>query len=92
MEKALLDPVELVSQEVIEILRVLVNYGSSVGAYMIDLIVPPKLTSEITRTPILEPKRFLHDLRSGKFKHICALVAEDEYVTDFRSATVFCET
>ena len=40
---------------------------------------------------MLEPKRFLLDLRSGKVKQVCILVTEDEYVTDIRSATVFAE-
>ena len=39
----------------------------------------------------LEQKRFLRDLRSGKFKQICVLVAVDKYVTDIRSAMVFAE-
>ena len=51
-------PVEKGSQEEIETLNVLVNDGSSVGAYKLDLIAPPKLTSEITQLPILEQKRF----------------------------------
>ena len=67
-------PVETSSQEETETLNVLVNDGSSVGAYTLDLIVPPKLTSEITQLPTLEPKRFLRDLRSGKVKQICILV------------------
>ena len=33
----------------------------------------------------------MRDLRSGKVKQICVLVAEDEYVTDIRSAMVFAE-
>ena len=69
----------------------MVDDGSNVGACTLDLIAPPKLTSEITQLPTLEPKRFLRDLRSGKVKQICVLVAEDEYVTDIRSATVFAE-
>ncbi|CAI5711096.1 unnamed protein product [Peronospora effusa] len=78
-------------QEETETLNFLVNDGSNVGAYTLDLIAPPKLTSEITQLPTLEPKRFLRDLRSGKVKQICVLVAEDEYMTDIRSATVFAE-
>uniref|UniRef100_A0AAV1TAN0 Uncharacterized protein n=1 Tax=Peronospora matthiolae TaxID=2874970 RepID=A0AAV1TAN0_9STRA len=74
-----------------ETLNVLVNDGSSVGAYTLDLIAPPKLTSEITQLPTLEHKRFLRDLRSGKVKQICVLVADDECVADIRSATVFTE-
>ena len=84
-------PVEKCSQKETEILKVLVNAGSSVGAYTLDLVVPPKLTSEISQLPTLEPKRFLRDLRSGKVKQVCILVTEDEYVTDIRSATVFAE-
>ena len=84
-------PVETSSQEETETLNVLVNDGSSVGAYTLDLIVPPKLTSEITQLPTLEPKRFLRDLRSGKVKQICILITEDEYVADIRSAIVFAE-
>ena len=84
-------PAESISQEESETVNVLVNDGSSVGAYTLDLIAPPKLTSEITQLPTLEPKRFLRDLRSGKVKQICILVTEDEYVTDIRSATLFTE-
>uniref|UniRef100_A0AAV1V9P6 Uncharacterized protein n=1 Tax=Peronospora matthiolae TaxID=2874970 RepID=A0AAV1V9P6_9STRA len=74
-----------------ETVNVLVNDGSSVGAYTLDLITPPKLTSEITQLPTLEHKRFSRDLRSGKVKQICVLVADDECVADIRSATVFTE-
>ena len=84
-------PEETSSQEETETLNVLVNDGSNVGAYTLNLIVPPKLTSEIIQLPTLKPKRFLRDLRSGKVKQICILVTEDEYVTDIRSATVFAE-
>ena len=69
----------------------MVDDESSVDAYTHDLIAPPKLTSEITQLPTIEPTRFLRDLRSGKVKQICVLVAEDEYVTDIRSAVVFVE-
>ena len=79
------------SQEETETFNVLVNDRSSVGAYTLDLIVPPKLTSEITQLQTLEPKRFLRDLCNGKAKQICILVAEHEYVADIRSATVFAE-
>ena len=51
---------------------------------MLVLIASPKITSEITQLPPLNQKRFLRDLRSGKVKHICVLVAEDEYVSDIR--------
>ena len=84
-------PVEIGSQEEIESLNVLVNDETSVGAYMLYLIAPPKLTSEITHLPTLKPKRYLRDLRSGRFKQICVLVAEDEYVTYIRSAVLFAE-
>ena len=84
---------EVISHKVIETLNVLINDGSSVGAYTLDLVAPPKSTSEIIQLPTLEPKRFLRDLRSGKVKQICVLVAEDEYVTDIlRSASVFTKT
>ena len=42
-------PVDMTSQEVYETLNVLINDGSSVGAYTLDLIAPSKLTSEITQ-------------------------------------------
>uniref|UniRef100_A0AAV1UY20 Reverse transcriptase n=1 Tax=Peronospora matthiolae TaxID=2874970 RepID=A0AAV1UY20_9STRA len=72
-----------------ETLNVMVNNGSSVGADTLDLIAPPKLTSEITQLPTLEhKKRFL---RSGKVKQICVLVADDECVAGIRSATMFTE-
>ena len=77
------------SQEETEALNVLVNDGSSVGAYTLDLIAPPKTTSEITQLPTLEPKRFLRDLRSGKVKQICVIVTK--YVTDIRSVVLFSE-
>ena len=79
------------SQERTETLNVLVNDGSRVGAYILDLYAPPKLTSEIIQLPTLEPKRFLRDLHSGKIQQICVLVTEDEYVTDIRSAVIFAE-
>ena len=41
---------------------------------------------------MLEPKRFLLDLRSGKVKQVCILVTEDDYVTDIWSASVFAES
>jgi hypothetical protein len=78
-------------QEVTETLNVLVNDGTIVGASTLELVAPPKLTSEITALPTLEHKRFLRDLRRGKITQICVHVAEDEYVTDIRSAVVFTE-
>ena len=77
-------PVKKGSQEETETLNVLVNDGSSVGAYTLDLIAPPKSTLEITQLPTLEPKRFLRDIRSGKVKQICVLFTEEKYVTDIR--------
>ena len=60
------------------LVNVLVNNGSRVGAYTLDLYAPPKLTSKITQLPTLEPKRFLRDLHGGKIKQICVLVTEDD--------------
>uniref|UniRef100_A0AAV1UP09 Reverse transcriptase domain-containing protein n=1 Tax=Peronospora matthiolae TaxID=2874970 RepID=A0AAV1UP09_9STRA len=74
-----------------ETLNVLVNDGSSVGAYTLDLIAPPKLASEIFQLPTLEHRRFLRNLRRGKVKQICVLVADDECVAEIRSATMFTE-
>ena len=79
------------SYEMTETLYVLFNDGSSIGSHMLDLIALPKLTSEITQLPLLNQKRFLRDLRSGKVKQICVLVAKDEYVSDIRSAMVLAE-
>ena len=70
---------------------VLTNTGPSVGAYILDLIAPPTLASEIPQLPTIEPKRFLRDLRSSKVKMICVLVAEGKHVIDIRSALVFTE-
>ena len=84
-------PVERGSQEETETLNVLVNDGSIVGAYTLDLIAPPKLTLEIIQLPTLEPKRFLRDMRSGKVRQICLLVMEEEYMTDILSVVVFAE-
>ena len=69
----------------------MVNDGSSLDAYTLNLIAPPKLTLEITQLPTLDPKRILRDLRSSKVKQICVLVMEDEYVTDIRLAVIFAE-
>ena len=88
---SLQQPVEKGSLEETETLNVLVNDGSSVGAYTLDLIAPPKSTSDITELPTLESKRSLRDLRSCKVKRICVLVKEDEYVNDIRSAVIFAE-
>ena len=84
-------PMEKGSQEGTETLNVLVNDGSSVSAYTLDLIAPPKLTSEITQLPTLEQKRFLRDLRSGKVKQICVFVIKDAYVTDILSTVLHVE-
>ena len=84
-------PVSIRPQEVTETINVLVNDGTRVGASTLELVAPPKLTSEITALPTLEPKRFLRDLRRGKITQICVLVAENEYVTDIRSDVVFAE-
>ena len=78
--------------EMIETLNVLVNDESSIGSHMLDPIAPPKLNSEITQLPPLNQKWFLRDLRSGKVKQICVLVAEDEYVSVIRSAMAFSKT
>ena len=82
---------EVCSHEMTETLNVLVNDGLSKGSHMIDLIAPPKLTSEIIQLPPLNQKRFLRDLRCGKVKQICVLVAEDECVSDIRSAMFVAE-
>ena len=71
-------PMEKGSQEETETFHALVDKGSSVGTYTLDLIAPPKLTSEITRLPTLELKRFLRDLRSDKAERICVLVTEEK--------------
>uniref|UniRef100_A0AAV1TBT1 Uncharacterized protein n=1 Tax=Peronospora matthiolae TaxID=2874970 RepID=A0AAV1TBT1_9STRA len=70
-------------------MNVLVNEGSSVGAYTLDLVTPPKSALEVVELPRVESKRFFRDLRSDKIKQICVLVTEDEYVADIRSAQVF---
>ena len=82
---------EISCHEMTETLNVLVNDGSSIDSHTLDLIAPPKLISEITQLPPLNQKRFLCDLRSGKVKQIFVLVAEDEYVSDIRSAMGFAE-
>ena len=84
-------PVKRNFQEQTETLNVLVNDGSKVGAYTLDLFAPPKSTSEILQLPTLESKRFLRDLHGGKIRQICVLVTEDEYVADIRSAVIFAE-
>ena len=77
------------SHEETETFNVLINDGSSVSAYTLDLIAPPKLTSEITQLPT--QKRFLRDLRSGKVKQICEFVIKDAYVTDILSTVLHVE-
>ena len=72
-------------------MNVLVNKGSSIGGCTLDLIVPPKLTLEITQLPTVEKKKFERDLRGGKVKKICALIAKDEYFSNIRSAMDFAE-
>ena len=52
-EIRLQQPIKKGSQEETETLNVLVNDGSSVGTYTLDLIAPPKSTSEITQLPKL---------------------------------------
>uniref|UniRef100_A0AAV1U7V3 Uncharacterized protein n=1 Tax=Peronospora matthiolae TaxID=2874970 RepID=A0AAV1U7V3_9STRA len=85
-------PADVFSQEIIETVNVLVNDGSSVGAYTLDLVTPPKSSSEVVKLPTLESKRFLRDLRSDKIKQIRVLVTEGEHVADIWSAQVFAES
>ena len=63
----------------------------NVGAYMLDLMAPSKSILEINQLPTIATKLFLRDLRSGKVMQIYVLVAEEEYITDIRSSTVFAE-
>uniref|UniRef100_A0AAV1U0K8 CBS domain-containing protein n=1 Tax=Peronospora matthiolae TaxID=2874970 RepID=A0AAV1U0K8_9STRA len=72
-------------------MNVLVNDGSSVGAYTLDLVKPMKSASEVVKLPTLKSERFLRYLRSNKIKQICVLDTEDEYVVDILSAQVFAE-
>ena len=69
---------EVSSHEMTDTLNVMVNDGSSIGSHMLDLIAPPKLTSEITQLPPLNQKGFLCDLRNRRVKQICLIVAEDD--------------
>uniref|UniRef100_A0AAV1TTT0 Uncharacterized protein n=1 Tax=Peronospora matthiolae TaxID=2874970 RepID=A0AAV1TTT0_9STRA len=84
-------PADVFSQEITETVNVLVSDGSSVNAYTLDLVTPPKSALEVVKLPTLESKRFLRDLRSDKIKQICVLVTEDGYVTDIRPAQAFAE-
>ena len=53
----------IIPQQTVEVsshemtLNVLVNDESSIGSYMLDLISPPRFTSEITQLPPLNQKR-----------------------------------
>ncbi len=76
-------------EEVTETLNVLVNDGTKVGASTLELASPPSDIQQITALPTLEPKRFLRELRKGKIAQICLLVANEDRVTDIRSAMVF---
>ena len=82
---------EISSQDITEILNVLMNDRSSLVSYTLDFMSPPKLISLITPLSPLNKKRFLRDLRSGKVKQICVLIAEYEYASDIQSAMVFAE-
>uniref|UniRef100_A0AAV1VB97 Uncharacterized protein n=1 Tax=Peronospora matthiolae TaxID=2874970 RepID=A0AAV1VB97_9STRA len=84
-------PADVFSQETTETVNVLVNDGSSIGAYTLNLVTPPKSASEVVNLPTLESKRSLRDLRSDKINQICVLVTEDECVADIRSTEVFTE-
>ena len=74
VEKAAQHPMDVTTQEVIETFNVVTNTESRVGAYTLNLIVPPKLTSEFLQLPTLEPKRFLRILRIGQVKQLCVIV------------------
>uniref|UniRef100_A0AAV1US26 Uncharacterized protein n=1 Tax=Peronospora matthiolae TaxID=2874970 RepID=A0AAV1US26_9STRA len=82
-------PADVFFQEITDSVVILMNDGSSVGAYTLDVVTPPKSASDVVKLPTLESKRFLRDLRSDKTKQI--YVTEDEYVADIRSAQVFAE-
>ena len=63
---------------VTETLYVLVNEGSSVGAYDLDLIALFEVKFRDQTAGNSNTKRFFRDLPSAKVKRICVLVAEDE--------------
>ena len=50
---------EVSSDEMTETLNLLVNDGSSIGSHVLDLIVPPKLTSGTTQLPPLNQTKVL---------------------------------
>uniref|UniRef100_A0AAV1TRD0 Uncharacterized protein n=1 Tax=Peronospora matthiolae TaxID=2874970 RepID=A0AAV1TRD0_9STRA len=81
-------PADVFYQEITDTVNVLVDDGSSVGAYTLDLVTPPKSALEVVKLPTLESKIFSRDLRSDKIKQICVLVIEDECVANIRSAQV----
>uniref|UniRef100_A0AAV1UYB2 Uncharacterized protein n=1 Tax=Peronospora matthiolae TaxID=2874970 RepID=A0AAV1UYB2_9STRA len=83
-------PEDVFYQEITETVNVLVNDGSSVGTYTLDLVTPPKSASEVVKLPTLEYIRFLRDLLSDKIKQICVLFTDEKYAADIRSA-VFTE-
>ena len=78
-------------EEVTETVSVLVNNGERVGGSTLSLPSPPKSASEMMKLPLMEAKCFLRELRKGKVAQICHLVAEDECVSDIRTAMVFAE-
>uniref|UniRef100_A0AAV1U074 Peptidase A2 domain-containing protein n=1 Tax=Peronospora matthiolae TaxID=2874970 RepID=A0AAV1U074_9STRA len=47
-------PANVFSQKITETVNVLVNDGSSVGAYALNLVTPPKSASEVIKLPTLE--------------------------------------
>lgn len=40
---------------------------------------------------MLEPKRFLQDMRSSKVKQLCVILSEHDCVTDIRSELIFTD-
>ena len=65
-----------------ETLNVSADDKSSVDAFIMDVVVPLKFSSEISSLPILECQQTLRDLRSDKVRKVGVLVVKDEYLTD----------
>ena len=79
-----LEPVGVMIPQV-SLHHVAVCDGERVGATNLALENPPTDMAEIQALPVMNEKRFMKELKSGKIEQICMIVTTDDHVEDIRS-------
>ena len=80
---------KLSSHDITDALNVPLNDEHTICSYTLDRA--SRVNFGYHSVPHAGTKSFFRDLRCGKVKQICVLVAEYKYVSDIRLAIVFAE-